>query len=359
MTGSSRSLTKKIPGYLLHKPSGRARVRIDGKDHYLGPYGSEESRIEYGRLISQHAAGIPVDPFKTSGPEDTGLTVNELTLAYKRHADVHYQKNGKPTSEIHCINQAMRPLLEFYGGSPVDEFGPLALKVVRAKMVDLKWVRRGINKAIGRIRSIFRWGVANELVEPSTLQKLEAVAPLLEGRTTAKDNPPRTGVSDENVAAVQADVSELVKDLIDLQRLTGARSGELVSLTTAMIDRSGPVWVATITDHKTVHHGHARVITIGPKAQLVLAKYLSANPGKPLFDICRTAYCRAITRSCERLKITRWVPHQLRHTYARTVREIFGPEHAQSGLGHSSMDMTEHYAKLGLQKSAEVAMKIG
>jgi hypothetical protein len=38
---------KPVPSYLNHAPSGRARVRIDGKDHYLGPYGSEESKAEY------------------------------------------------------------------------------------------------------------------------------------------------------------------------------------------------------------------------------------------------------------------------------------------------------------------------
>jgi hypothetical protein len=29
--------TKGIPAYGLHKPTGQARVRIDGRDVYLGP----------------------------------------------------------------------------------------------------------------------------------------------------------------------------------------------------------------------------------------------------------------------------------------------------------------------------------
>lgn len=41
-----------IPAYLLHKPTGQARVRINGKDFYLGPYGSDESRRKYGELIA-------------------------------------------------------------------------------------------------------------------------------------------------------------------------------------------------------------------------------------------------------------------------------------------------------------------
>ena len=39
------------PAYLLHKPSGQARVRINGKDYYLGPHGSADSKARYDDLI--------------------------------------------------------------------------------------------------------------------------------------------------------------------------------------------------------------------------------------------------------------------------------------------------------------------
>lgn len=51
------------PAYLLHKATGNARVRIRGKDYYLGPFGSEESRQRYARLIAELAVdstGVPV-----------------------------------------------------------------------------------------------------------------------------------------------------------------------------------------------------------------------------------------------------------------------------------------------------------
>lgn len=40
-----------VPSYCLHKPSGQARVRINGKDYYLGKYGSPESHDLYDELI--------------------------------------------------------------------------------------------------------------------------------------------------------------------------------------------------------------------------------------------------------------------------------------------------------------------
>ncbi len=40
-----------VPSYLHHAPSGQSPVRIDGKDHDLGPYGSEESKAEFDVLV--------------------------------------------------------------------------------------------------------------------------------------------------------------------------------------------------------------------------------------------------------------------------------------------------------------------
>ena len=47
----------KVPSYCRHKHSGRAVVRIDGRDHYLGRYGSPESHEEYERCIAEWRAG--------------------------------------------------------------------------------------------------------------------------------------------------------------------------------------------------------------------------------------------------------------------------------------------------------------
>lgn len=352
--------TPKIPTYGHHKPTGQARCYVAGKSVYLGKYGSEESRIRFGEIVAKIISGRPVDPFvtKTADPE-AGLTINELVLAFRRHAATHYVKNGVQTSEIHCLKAATDPLFELYGFIAVDEFGPLMLKAVRQKFVDAGWVRESCNKGVNRIRLVFKWGVENELVAPATLQKLQAVAPLLKGRTEAPDNAPRAAVDDVRIETVKKLVRPLVSDLIDLQRLCGARSGELIKLTTGMIDRTGDVWRADIDDHKTVHHDQSRTLHFGPQAQLILAKYLSADPDAKLFTVTRTGYCRAITRACDKAGIERWVPHQMRHTNATTVREEFGLEHTQAVLGHAHADMTQHYAKISSKKAAEVARKIG
>ena len=356
-----------FPSYLRHS-SGQARIRVDGRDIMLGLYGSDESRVKYGQLVAKLAGGMSIDPLADSlrgkasrhdADADPGPTVGELCLAFMRYAETHYVKNGEMTSQVDAVRSTIRVLNSVYGLTPAKDFGPLALKAVRQQMVDKGWVRDTVNAAVGRVRRIFKHAVADELIAPSILQRLQAVSPLLMGRTEAPDLPPRTAVPESAIEAVKGRVSDLVKDLIDLQRLTGARSGELLGLTTGAIDRSGDVWLAELTDHKTAHHGQSRTLHFGPQCQLILRLYLSAMSDTALFQITRHAYCRAITRACDAAKINRWVPHQLRHTAASVARRQFGLEHAQSLLGHSKADMTEHYAAAGSERAREVARKIG
>jgi hypothetical protein len=43
----------KPPAYCKHKASGQAIVTINGKDIYLGDYGSAESRELYAKLLAE------------------------------------------------------------------------------------------------------------------------------------------------------------------------------------------------------------------------------------------------------------------------------------------------------------------
>lgn len=42
----------RIPSYRHHKATGQARVTIEGRDHYLGAFGSPKSQAKYKRLIA-------------------------------------------------------------------------------------------------------------------------------------------------------------------------------------------------------------------------------------------------------------------------------------------------------------------
>src|SRR4051812_27475917 len=117
--------TRRVPGLRLHKASGQAVCTLNGKDHYLGRFGSLESRAEYDRLIAGWLAnGRQIE----SGAD---LTIAELYRDYLTFATTYYRKGGKPTSEIGTIRQSMRVLMDLYGDTLASEFRPSFLETVR------------------------------------------------------------------------------------------------------------------------------------------------------------------------------------------------------------------------------------
>jgi integrase len=347
----------RIPAYRLHKTSGRAVVTINGREIYLGKHGTIESRLKYSEIIARHAGGLPV---VEKPAVVASMSVNGLVLAYMRHAETYYLKNGKPTSEIDCYKMANRPLVDLYGDTRVSGFGPLMLMAVQQKMIEEdKLCRKSINQAISRIRTIFRWGVAREIVPATVLNALEALEPLKRGRTTAREPARRKPVADTNIARVKAIVPERTADLIELQLLTGARSGELIMLTGKMIDRSGDIWLAKLPDHKNVHHDQERTLVFGPKAQSILRKYILLDESRKLFTLRRDSYGKAIKDACLKLKIPVWTPHWLRHNAATRLRADYGLDVAQAMLGNSSADVTQLYAELDMKKASEAARHAG
>jgi len=45
-----------IPKYCRHNASGRAYVKIQGKRHYLGRFGTPDSKERYARFVAELAA---------------------------------------------------------------------------------------------------------------------------------------------------------------------------------------------------------------------------------------------------------------------------------------------------------------
>jgi integrase len=262
---------KKKPAYLLHKPSGRARVRIDGKDIYLGEYGSPASREQYDDLVAEWFARDDATSYM--------LEVEDLVLLYLEHAREHYRKDGRLTSEFHCLKSAFRPLIEKSGRMRARDFGPRALKTVRQAMVDAGYLRKTINSMINRIRRLFRWGVENEHVPVTVYQALCAVQGLQNGRTDAPEGELIEPVDEAIVDETLKHVSPVVGAMIQLQLLTGARPGELVTLRPCDLTMgTDGVWTYRPERHKTAHRGRERRIYLGPEAQAVLRPYLNRAP---------------------------------------------------------------------------------
>ncbi|MCO6044633.1 site-specific integrase [Aeoliella sp. ICT_H6.2] len=381
----------KVPSYSLHKPSGRAVVKVKGRSIYLGKYGSDESRDAYARIVADLLAGRPIEKPDTNRGNPTpkpSLTIGELVARFQRHADGYYRKGGKPTTEPAAIRCALKFLTDHHVGLPAADFSLGDLKVIRQAMVDAGHTRGTINKNIRRVRLAFTWAATEELLPPSVPQNLALLPGLKAGRTVAKETEPVKPVDITVVDKTLPHMPDIVADMVRLQLLTGCRPDEVCSIRPQDIDRTGEVWEYHVDGHKTEHHGKRRTVFIGPEGQKILTPYLLRPSDEFCFRPKRhiavpkkqkryrvDSYRQAIQRACARAfpapkgtegkaldewnRRHRWAPNQVRHTAATSIRQRFGLEAAQVILGHSKADVTQVYAERDITKGREVAALIG
>ena len=87
------------PKYQLHKASDLARVRIKGRDIYLGKYRSPESEQRYRQVIADWLK----NQYRVSRQDSarpigtTNRVITELILDYLTFANTIYVKDGKKT----------------------------------------------------------------------------------------------------------------------------------------------------------------------------------------------------------------------------------------------------------------------
>jgi integrase len=385
-----------VPKYRKHRASGQAVVTISGRDHYLGPHGSKASRLEYDRLIGEW---LTAGRFASVEPQ-TSLTIIELLARYWAFAKDYYVKDGQSTGTTEAIRAAVRFLKDRYGTTPADQFGPLALKAVRQRMIDTDLSRAYVNKLVAIICRMFRWAAAEQLIPVTVPQALAMVPGLRKGRSEAREPAPITPVDDSAVDSTLEHLPPIVADMVRFQRFTGCRPEEVCALRPCDMDRSNDVWMFRPGSHKTEHQGRDRMIFVGPKAQEVLLRYLARDAQSHCFRPCDSeakrlaeqernrktplscgnvrgsnvkrkprrkpgtqyttrSYRRAIHRACDKAGIARWSPNRLRHSTATKVRKEFGLKGAQIILGHASADVSQVYAERDIAKGLEIARRIG
>jgi len=227
--------------------------------------------------------------------------VAELLLGYLVHAEQHYRgADGELTDEVRHLKAAVRGVRELYGEAFVTEFGPLSLKAVRQQFITKGWGRKTINSRVERVRRVFKWGVAEELVPAPIYQALLSVEGLKRGRTSARESNPIEPVEDAVVDATLPFLNRHVRGLVEFQRLSGCRPGEACRLRRSDIDSGENVWIFRPAQHKGAWRGKARVIAIGPKAQAVIREFFTPSIDDYLFSPRRAVEELNAARSANR-----------------------------------------------------------
>ena len=264
-----------IPKLRYHKATKQSYCVLNGHAIYFGNPQTCDTLAEYHKTIAEWLANG-----KQPNTSLSDVTINEMLARFWVHAEDYYRDaNGNQTKELSCYRFSLRPFCELYGHTKAAEFGPRSLKTVRQKMITMGWCRNNINRSIGRIKTAFKWAVAEEIIPGSVYQALMAVPGLKSGRSEARESEPVKPVPQEYVDAIESFVNQHVWSIIQLQLLTAARPGEILNMRPCDIDGSGNIWVYSPADHKTAHHGHKRKIYIGPKGQKILQPFMFRPAG--------------------------------------------------------------------------------
>lgn len=351
-----------FPKYGLHKASGQAVAYVNRRAVYLGVYDTPESRRRYGELI----AGLAAAPIASAAPtapasaEPPTLTVNELCLKWMVEVAPKYKTaEGKPSAEVAMYAGMIKILRRLFGDTPAGDFGPVRLRAVRSEMVAAGWTRNYINKEIHRLKALFKFGVSWDLVPAVMIEKLRSVPSLEAGETAARETKPKGAIPLEDLKLTRAKLQPRHRDIFDLLLLTGARSGELMALTSGDIDRTVSPWRADLERHKTARHGKSRTLFFNAAAQAILQKYLKVDPNKKLFPINRQKFSEVLGRASVRAGVPRFTAHSLRHCVATRLANELGLESAQRLLGHSNSAMTAHYSRLADATAIAAAEALG
>lgn len=416
---SATQLAPKPPTYLRRALHGRdvAYIRLRCRttrrvvDVILGDYGSPESREAYAAELARwEAAGrrLPGPAVPKTAPSGQ-LSIEQL-LATFVESDTWEAHDIRERQQYRIVARLIR---RAFGPTPAIDFGPNALRQLRAEMIrgdtvspppgpDGKvlpprrpWSARYASSQVGRIKRIFRWAVARELLPEGRYHALQALEPM-----RLPPHRPKS-LSADRIEAVKPHVSAQVWAMIELQRLTGMRPSEVCTLRPCDIDRAADVWEYRPQRHKSQWRGKPRVVMFGPQAQAVLAPFLlrpaeaycfspaeavdemhqqraerretpaglGNEPGtnrrrrpkrKPHDHYVAGSYGRAVARACAAAQIEHWTPYQLRHTAATQITRAVGLEAASVILGHCSALMTDAvYADRDLGRAREVAKRIG
>jgi integrase len=338
-------------------------------------------------------------------------SVRNLADDVKKWARETYRKAGKITGYVYEFETAMDALAAMYGARVADSLGAPEIAKLRDAMIHSKdnqgnpiiLTRKTVNGRLRLVKEAYRWARERGYVSQATAADVAAISVLKKGRTAARDSRAIKPVSHTVLDATARCCTAVVRGMIETQRLTGMRPGEVCAMKAAHIDRRGPIWIYVVPEevYKLSHMEKAgeRKLPIGPRCQEVLRPFIEgrdedaylfspresaaerlrerrAQRKTPLYDSHKhkrtygvsdrlrdhydnDTYCRAVHYACKRAGVENWNPNQIRHTRATDIRASDGIEAASVALGHTNIRTTELYAEKNLQAAIEIARKAG
>lgn len=341
-----------------------ARVTIDGKEHRLGPWGSDEARERYDLLIQTWLAnGRSLGSMRAVTVEG----VDELAEAYLEWCSKTFKKNGRLTSTFATTQRALSLL--YSSGHALchrEEFGPKHLSEYRkwlaihgktyvsgrhtknGKPTVGKLTRGTINRYVQVVVAMFKWAVSEELVPETNFMALKSLPPTRRRRpipgadVVVREHTPVVGVPKDVIDATCKKLSPTVASMVQLQLATGMRPIEICGLRRKFLrqTKTAGVWAYDVPHQHTKldHMEIDRTVYLGPKAMKILEPILPDDPNDYVFSPARARAAQDAKRRSER-SLPQWPSHDPALRMKRRARSADGGR--KPGLHYT----TASYAK--------------
>ncbi len=160
----------KTPKLCRHKSRQQGYVTLNAREHYLGHWPVRSGKkpppavqARYDELVARWLAN-----HRQPQHDRPSLSVNELLLSYLEWAKQHYVPRRAKDDQNRFIRYAATVVRDLFGRTDAADFGPKKLRLVQQAMIDQGWCRSTVNSQVDRVRRMFKWAVAEELVPGSS-----------------------------------------------------------------------------------------------------------------------------------------------------------------------------------------------
>jgi integrase len=320
----------------------------------MGKWGSREADKNYRRFLAEWAICSQSSLTRLG----RRMRVEEVIAAY-----LDWAENRIDPGDFRHTCTVSQFVLNQYAGTPIDEFGPKALTAVQhALAASGRFSRTHVLRLVSRVRTIFNWGVSQEMVPVAIADALKYVLPLKKGETIAHETKPREAVSDTVVEVTLPYLSSTVAAMVQVQRLAVMRPNEVCRMRVGDIDKSRKdgIWDYCPPEHKTAWRDVVKKIPLGKPEQVLIIPHLAGKTAEQaVFCIRRgkqydsetyySAIAQAIKKANHSLpddqKIPHWTPYQLRHSgITELVEENDGNlDIARAMAGQKTISITQGY----------------
>src|SRR5262249_6625611 len=139
-------------------------------------------------------------------------------------------------------------------------------------------------------------------------------------RTAAPEPEGILPAPDDHVNATLPFLPAPVRAMVELQRLTGCRPGEVMGMRAIDLYMSRPVWAYRPASHKNKHRGLERVIFLGPQPKKAIKPSWTTDLEAYLFS--PGAYVEAMRRRGAEQRKTKRTPSELKRRRKANPRRV-------------------------------------